>query len=265
MVTIRENENRTGTVLCVARTTEISGTVMLHETKGNTPTAGATVRLLDGYGNQLKEVVTGADGKYAFTGLMPGDYALDVTVPNGYALVENDDPLLALGNLYSFVEESEGHYGKSSVIDLNMADHHTGMDAVMVLPGRLGDKVWLDLNGNGLQDGEEGGIPGVTIELMRGDKVIATTVSDQYGYYVFEELYPADYTLRVTWPAEVTPTQLRTDLAQIVSVLQADGTSIPVRVTSNKANYAADLGFVVVEEGKFPAGYGEGEKQVWKK
>ena len=265
IVTIRENENRTGTVLCVARTTEISGTVMLHETKGNTPTAGANVRLLDGYGNQLKEVVTGADGKYAFTGLMPGAYSMDVTVPTGYALVENDDPLLALGNLYSFVAESQGHYGKSSVIDLRMADHHTGMDAVLVLPGRLGDKVWLDLNGNGLQDGEEGGIPGVTIELMRGDKVIATTMSDQYGYYVFEELYPADYTLRVTWPAEVTPTQLRTDLAQIVSVLQADGTSIPVRVTSNKANYAADLGFVLVEEGKFPAGYGEGEKQVWKK
>ena len=29
--------------------------------------------------------------------------------------------------------------------------------------------------------------------------------------------------------------------------------------------YAADLGFVLVEEGKFPAGYGEGEKQIWKK
>ena len=48
-------------------------------------------------------------------------------------------------------------------------------------------------------------------------------------------------------------------------MLQADGTSIPVRVTSNKANYAADLGFVLVEEGKFPVGYGEGEKQIWKK
>ena len=29
--------------------------------------------------------------------------------------------------------------------------------------------------------------------------------------------------------------------------------------------YAADLGFVLVEEGKLPAGYGEGATQVWKK
>lgn len=264
-VTILGDEHRDGTVLCVARTTEISGTVMLHETKGNTPIAAATVHLLDGYGNQLKEIVTGVDGKYAFKGLMPGDYALDVTIPTGYVLVENDDPLLPEAGLVTFVEDAQGHYGKSSVIDLRMADHHTNMDVITVLPGRLGDKVWLDLNANGLQDGEEGGIPGVTIELLRDGNVLTSTVSDQYGYYIFEELYPADYTLRATWPAEVIPTQLRTDVGQIVSVLQADGTSIPVRVTSNKANYAADLGFVLVEEGKFPAGYGEGEKQIWKK
>ena len=264
-VTILGDEHRDGTVLCVARTTEISGTVMLHETKGNTPIAAATVHLLDGYGNQLKEIVTGADGKYAFKGLMPGDYALDVTIPTGYVLVENDDPLLPEAGLFTFVEDAQGHYGKSSVIDLRMADHHTNMDVITVLPGRLGDKVWLDLNANGLQDGEEGGIPGVTIELLRDGNVLTSTVSDQYGYYIFEELYPADYTLRATWPAEIAPTQLRTDVSQIVSVLQADGTSIPVRVTSNKANYAADLGFVLVEEGKFPAGYGEGEKQIWKK
>ena len=196
---------------------------------------------------------------------MPGDYALDVTIPVGYVLVENDDPLLPEAGLVTFVEDAQGHYGKSSVIDLRMADHHTNMDVITVLPGRLGDKVWLDLNANGLQDGEEGGIPGVTIELLRDGNVLTSTVSDQYGYYIFEELYPADYTLRATWPAEVIPTQMRTDVGQIVSVLQADGTSIPVRVTSNKANYAADLGFVLVEEGKFPAGYGEGEKQIWKK
>ena len=264
-VTIRENERLGDTVLCVARTTEISGQVLLHEASGNTPVKGAVIHLLDDYANQLKEAVTGEDGKYAFTGLMPGDYAVDVTIPEGYVLVENDDSLLELNDLVTLVEEADGLYGKSSVIDLRMAEHHTDMDVVMVLPGRLGDKVWLDLNGNGLQDGEEGGIPGVTIELLKDDNILTSTVSDQYGYYVFEELYPAEYTLRVTWPAEVIPTQMRAELGEIASVLQADGMSIPVRVESNKANYAADLGFVLVEEGKLPAGYGEGEQQTWKK
>ena len=264
-VTLASSEHKSGTVLCVVRTTEISGMVLLQETNGNDPITNATVRLLDAYGNELEKIVTGADGKYAFKGLMPGDYMLETTIPSGYVLVESDDPLLAHAGLKTFVEEAQGQYGKSSVIDLRMAEHHKNLDVVMVLPGRLGDKVWLDLNRNGIQDGGEGGIPSVTIELVKDGNVIASTVSDQYGYYVFEDLYPAEYTLHVTWPAEVVPTTLRTDLGQIVSVLQEDGTSVPVRVESNKANYAADLGFVLVEEGKLPAGYGEGEQQTWKK
>lgn len=264
-VTIHQDEAKSGTTLCVARTTEIAGTVWLEQYSGVNPVKGAKLHLLDASGNPIAECTTGEDGKYAFKGLMPADYAVDVTIPAGYVLVDGNDPRLAEKGLVSFVEEAQGLFGKSAVITLKMAKHRRDMDAGMVLPGRLGDKVWLDLNGNGLQDGDESGIPGVTIELMRGDRVVATTVSDQYGYYVFEELYPTEYTLRATWPSEVKPTVLRTEIHQISSVLQENGVSIPVMVESNKANYAADLGFVPVEEGERPAGYGEGETQKWKK
>ena len=264
-VRVYENECKSGTVLAVVRTTEISGRVWLEEYDGVTPIRGAKLHLLDAKGNAIAEYATGDDGTYAFKGLMPGDYAVDVTIPGGYVLVESSDPHLAEAGLVSFVEEAQGLFGKSPVITLKMAGHRLDMDAGVVLPGRLGDKVWLDLNGNGLQDGAEGGIPGVTIELMRGEKVVASTVSDQYGYYVFEGLYPTEYTLRVTWPGEVMPTIQRTDVHQINSVLQENGLSVPVEVESNKANYAADLGFILLEEGKYPIGYGEGEKQVWKK
>lgn len=264
-VRINENEDKTGTVVSVARLTEIGGQVWLEQYDGVTPVAGAKVLLLDGTGAQLAECTTGADGSYLFTDLMPGDYSLDVTVPNGYTLVESSDAHLDEAGLISVVAQSDGVHGVSERFTLRMAQHQLHMDIGNVLPGRLGDKVWLDLNGNGLQDGEEGGIPGVVIELMRGDRVVATTTSDQYGYYCFENLYPTEYTLRVTWPEEVKPTQLRTDVHQISSVLQENGLSIPVTVESNKANYAADLGFVLVEEGKYPAGYGEGATQVWKK
>ncbi len=264
-VRVNENEDKSGTVLAVVRTTEIAGRVWLEEYDGVTPIKGAKLHLLDDGGNAIAEYTTGEDGKYAFKGLMPGDYAVDVTIPSGYVLVESSDPHLAEAGLVSFVEEAQGLFGKSPVITLKMAGHRLDMDAGVVLPGRLGDKVWLDLNGNGLQDGDEGGIPGVNIELLRGEKVIDSAVSDQYGYYVFEDLYPTEYTLRVNWPAEVVPTILRTDVHQIVSVLQENGMSIPVAVESNKANYAADLGFVLLEEGKYPAGYGEGATQNWKK
>ena len=47
------------------------------------------------------------------------------------------------------------------------------------------------------------------IELLSGGEVVAETVSDQYGYYCFERLYPGEYILRATAPAEVKPTVLR--------------------------------------------------------
>ena len=264
-VVVKENEDKSGTVLSVVRTTEIAGTVWLEEYDGVTPVTGAAIRLLDASGQCIAETVVGEDGQYLFKGLMPGDYTIDATIPKGYVLVEGGDPHLEEAALVSVIETIDGLNGRSDVFTLRMAQHRRDMDVGVVLPGRLGDKVWLDENGNGLQDGDEGGIPGVTIELMRGEKVVATTVSDQYGYYVFEGLYPTEYTLRVTWPAEVTPTTLRTDVHQIVSILQEDGTTLPVAVESNKANYAADLGFVLLKKGVYPAGYGEGAAQVWVK
>ena len=264
-VSIHENEAKSGTTLCVVRTTEIGGMVWLEEYTGLTPVKGALLHLLDASGNAIAEFTTGEDGKYVFKGLMPADYALDVTIPSGYVLVDASDTKMAEKGQYSFVEEADGSFGKSAVITLRMAKHRRDMDVGMVLPGRLGDKAWLDLNGNGLQDGEEGGLPGVTIEVLRGEKVVATAVTDQYGYYTIKGLYPTEYILRVTWPEGVVPTTLREDIQQISSVLKEDGTTIPVTVESNKANYAADLGFMLIEEGKLPAGYGEGETQKWKK
>ncbi len=264
-VRIVENQDMHGTKLSVARTTEIGGMVWLEQYSGVTPVAGATVHLLNTNGEAIAEYVTGEDGRYVFKGLMPGDFAIDATIPAGYVMVENNDPHLEDAGLISVMEDVDGLFGRSQYIQLRMARHCLDMNVGMVLPGRLGDKAWLDLNGNGLQDGDEGGIPGIGIELIREDRVVASTVTDQYGYYVFEDLYPTEYTLRVTWPAEVKPTMLRPEIHQISSVLQENGTSLTVVVESNKANYAADLGFILVEEGKLPAGYGEGETQNWKK
>jgi hypothetical protein len=121
----------------------------------------------------------------------------------------------------------------------------------------------LDLNGNSLQDGGEGGVPGVKIALVYHGNIVAETVSDQYGYYVFESIYPGEYTLKVEMPKEVVPTKQRSDLPMIVSVLTESGESMIVSVESDKANYDADLGFALRKENVYPAGYGEGAAQIW--
>ena len=81
------------------------------------------------------------------------------------------------------------------------------------------------------------------------------------------DLYPATYTLRVYAPDEVKPTQRRTDLPMIASVLEESEEgivfSVPLTVESNRNQYDADLGFVCRRDGVLPAGAGQGMIQDW--
>lgn len=62
----------------------------------------------------------------------------------------------------------------------------------------IGDRVWDDANGDGIQDPGEAGLEGVTVELVdsHGD-VVDTQVTDANGNYLFENAYPGTYTVRV--------------------------------------------------------------------
>ena len=136
-----------------------------------------------------------------------------------------------------------------------------------VRPGRVGDLCWLDLDGDGLQGMDEPGVPGVKITLLRDGQEIAQTVSDQYGFYRFSDLYPAVYTLQVAPPGQVKPTKQRTDIPMIASSLLETDASVcetaEFPVESDKANYNVDLGFVCRQNGVLPTGVGEGKKQTW--
>lgn len=52
-------------------------------------------------------------------------------------------------------------------------------------PIEIGNRVWQDSNGNGIQDAGEPGIAGVTVQLVQGGNVIATAVTDSEGRYIF--------------------------------------------------------------------------------
>jgi len=264
-VVMVEGETRQGLMLGIVCHTSISGNVWVDMGGEIGAQAGAEISLSDAAGTVLATAVSDDEGAYAFTGLMPGQYQLAVTLPEGRVVVEPGDERLTAGENISVMTECNARSAKSDVIELRMSRDQRKMNIGAVLPGALGDLCWLDVNGNGLQDSEEGGIPGVRIELMRGETVVAETVSDQYGFYRFTDVYPASYTLRVTAPAEVKPTQMRTDFPAIASVLGEDGISVMVQVTSDKTNRNADLGFALVKKDAYPAGYGEGATQDWTK
>jgi carbohydrate-selective porin OprB len=58
-------------------------------------------------------------------------------------------------------------------------------------PIEIGNLVWEDTDGNGIQDPDESGIAGVTVELRdpnNGNAVLATAVTDSEGRYFFKSL-----------------------------------------------------------------------------
>ena len=264
-IEISENNNYTAPMLGLKIDTSIGGMVWCDNAGEIAPLSGAEVILLDEKGSELQNATTGEDGIYRFDGLMPGNYRLRVTLPNGYVVVEKDDTRLKDGQNISVMTTYTAREGESDLIALRMSQHQLEQNIGAVQPGTLGDFCWLDLNGNGLQDAGELGLGDMRIELRRNDQLVAETTTDAYGYYTFENLYPGVYTLKPIYPAEVVPTRMRTDIPLIASILGENGESNPVQVTSASTTYTADLGFVLVDDDVLPANYGIGEKQDWTK
>ncbi len=69
----------------------------------------------------------------------------------------------------------------------------------------LGDRVWKDLNGNGLQEPGEPGLAGLSVTLKTGKGVVATTTTDASGGYGFGGLAAGTYTLEIATPRPLVP------------------------------------------------------------
>lgn len=67
----------------------------------------------------------------------------------------------------------------------------------------IGDRVWLDQNGNGLQDAGEPGMGNVTVNLLSGidETLVAATATDANGYYQFEDMPAGSYKVAFVLPA----------------------------------------------------------------
>ncbi|MBP7829703.1 MAG: hypothetical protein KA248_07280, partial [Kiritimatiellae bacterium] len=66
-------------------------------------------------------------------------------------------------------------------------------DAVVRVLARIGDRVWFDYDGDGVQDGGETGVPGIRVFLLNDlGQVIATNTTDGNGLYRFT-VPPGDY------------------------------------------------------------------------
>ena len=140
-----------------------------------------------------RSVNTDPSGAYYFDGVLPGTYTITFTAPAGYIFVNTDQ-----GGDDFLDSDADIATGESPVFVIALPENITHIDAGFRPVGgsRIGDSVWEDSDADGVQDGGEPGIQGVTVQLYNISNVlIATTVTDAGGNFSFNGIVSGDYYL----------------------------------------------------------------------
>ncbi|PCF44563.1 hypothetical protein B5B98_12170 [Staphylococcus delphini] len=203
---------------------------------------------------------TDKDGNYKFTDLPNGKYTVTFETPDGY------EPTQANAGNNDKVDSD----GQSVVVVIDNKDDMT-IDSGFHKPEEveppkveatfnLGDKVWEDLNKDGIQNSNEPGIGGVTVTLTKEDGSTVTATTDENGNYKFTELPNGKYTVTFETPEGYEPTTEKVG----DHALDSDGQKVEV-VINNKDDMTIDSGFhkpEEVEPPKVEATFNLGDK-VW--
>ena len=198
------------------------------------------VQLLDASNAVVGSTITAGGGAYGFFDLAPGSYRVQFGTPAGY------QPTLA--DQGADTDDSDSVAGVSGLYTLVSGEHNPTIDAGFYKPASLGDRVWNDLNNNGLQDNGEPGINGLLVTLLdcngnpTGQTTSTANVGGTDGIYGFANLTPGCYRVSFSTPAgftAVTP-NAGNDALDSDAV---NGTTGNYTLQSGDADKTADAGF----------------------
>ena len=172
--------------------------------------SGVTIFLLDGSGNRIASTTTDANGKYGFTGLIPGVYGVEEVQPAAY--LDSGEQVGTAGGAIVADDMIRGADLASGVTGLNY-------DFWEIVPAKISGYVFQDgdaivieegdpmPNVPALRDGvftpDDTPLAGVVLQLCDASGVplpdgnggLITTVTDANGYYEFDRLYPGIYSI----------------------------------------------------------------------
>ena len=203
---------------------------------------GVTVLLKDAGGAVIAMDTTDGNGEYSFGGLCAGKYIVEVdaaTLPPGFSAAPCD------AGMDDTVDNDCSPVCVTLPAD-DSQDDTVDFGYVADCTGLIGDLVWLDSNGDGLQDEGEPGIEGVELRLKDDmGVVIAMTTTDENGLYAFLGLCAGDYKVEVvpsSLPAGLAPTDSNVGMDDEID---SDGSPACVTLFSDdEENRSIDFGYV---------------------
>lgn len=130
----------------------------------------------------IQKQATGSVGDYRFNDLPPGTFCVRFITPQYYAITRAN-----VGVDDTIDSDIGSETGLTNPTVLAASESITDIDVGMVPPGSVGDFVWADLNGDGLQDPDEPGFPEVPVRIAAVNAV--GSCPTEFGSGLFHEYY----------------------------------------------------------------------------
>ncbi|MDX1962680.1 MAG: SdrD B-like domain-containing protein [Pirellulales bacterium] len=162
-------------------------------TTSDVPLANVRVDLLNSGGQIVQTTYTDSQGRYSFTDLAPGIYAVRETQPSGY--YHGDQMVGTAGGQVTGAD----NIGGIVLLGNGVGENY---DFCELLPASIAGGVWADPQGDCILTTADQRLSGVTIELLNSSgEVINTITTNAQGEYKFANLAPGTYSVREIQPA----------------------------------------------------------------
>ena len=157
-------------------------------------------------GNIYRTTSSHDGGVYHFDLVPKAIYKIRFHTPDDYASSPRKEGID--DNVDSDIDE----FGNINNLSVASAGINNQVDAGFMKFGKIGDRVWVDFNSNGIQNTGEPGISNVVVELHNEDGTfVKNTITSndtlgELGIYTFEDVVPGRYYLKFILPANYLPT-----------------------------------------------------------
>ena len=188
-----------------------------YQGAGESGLPGVTVELKNHLGSTISTTVTDSRGGYLFGDLRAGSYFVDIdetSLPHG--MTQTQQQTLAGADFGNQDHSGNGYavtIGGNGASENLTADfgYNYNLDTDVNLgtnSAALGHRVWIDGNADGLSQSGEIGVKGITLSFIAegadglfgtaDDKIETTAKTNSTGHYIFDEITPGAYQVKVT-------------------------------------------------------------------